>query len=500
MKISTYREDLENILHNVGLVLIALGLCMAVPLVISLVAGEWASALDLFISLCLTVAAGDLLYFFLRPRGRVTWNQGLVIVALSWLAAMLFSAFPLYLNGHYASYLDACFESMSGLATTGLTLVHDLDHMAYGMNFWRHFIMFLGGQGIVVLVVSYFMAGSSAAAQLYVSEGRESILPNVVESSRFIWRVSVAYLAAGTVSLGLCLILEGMTPVRSFFHAACLFMAGFDTGGFTPQSMSVLYYHSLPVELITIAFMVLGMLNFAVQYEVWRGRPRELVKNIENRTLAFTLLLTLAMVLAGLTLAGTFGGFAADLRRGAYQLVSGHSGTGFMTVYGPQMGARWGDLALFALTIAMALGGCSCSTSGAIKAIRVGIMGKELKLRAKRALSPASAVVVERFHHIRDYVLTQELTATAFLVTLLYLGLYLLGTLVGLFYGYGLTASAFESVSAAGNVGLTTGVTSFAMPTLLKVVYIFEMWAGRLEVLAVVAMFAFLFRWTRRGR
>ncbi|MGQ9536272.1 MAG: hypothetical protein ACUVRX_02835 [Actinomycetota bacterium] len=112
--------------------------------------------------------------------------------------------------------MDACFESMSGLATTGLTLVHDLDHMAYGMNLWRHLIMFLGGQGIVVLVVSYFMAGSSVAAQLYVGEGRESILPNVVESSRFIWRVNVAYLVAGTLSLGTCLILEGMAPVRSF--------------------------------------------------------------------------------------------------------------------------------------------------------------------------------------------------------------------------------------------------------------------------------------------
>ncbi|MGQ9703964.1 MAG: hypothetical protein ACUVS1_05200 [Actinomycetota bacterium] len=88
------REDLENIFHYVGLVLIALGLCMAIPLVVSLVAGEWASALDLFASLCLTVGVVNLLFFLLRPRGRVTWNQGLVIVALSWLAAMFFPPCP----------------------------------------------------------------------------------------------------------------------------------------------------------------------------------------------------------------------------------------------------------------------------------------------------------------------------------------------------------------------------------------------------------------------
>ncbi len=148
--------------------------------------------------------------------------------------------------------------------------------------------------------------------------------------------------------------------------------------------------------------------------------------------------------------------------------------------------------------MAMGLGGCSCSTSGAVKAIRVGIMGKDIKRRVRKTLSPSSAVVLERFHHIRDYTLNEELASTAFLVTLLYLGLYFLGTVVGLFYGYGLTASAFESVSAAGNVGLTTGLTSWTMPALLKVTYIFEMWAGRLEVLAVLAMFVFLLRLGRR--
>lgn len=128
------------------------------------------------------------------------------------------------------------------------------------------------------------------------------------------------------------------------------------------------------------------------------------------------------------------------------------------------------------------------------------MIGKDLKRRIRKALSPYWAVVLVRFHHIRDYTLNEELTSTAFLVTILYLALYLLGTVVGMFYGYGLTASAFESVSAAGNVGLTTGVTAWTMPTLLKMVYIFEMWAGRLEVLAILAMFAFLISAGRRWR
>ncbi len=494
------RKDLENIFHYVGVILIVLGLCMVIPMVISMVAGEWRVVLEFLVAAGITVGIGNILFFSMHSRGRVTWNQGLVIVALAWFFAMLFAAVPLYLSGHYASFLDACFESMSGLATTGLTLVHDLDHMAYGMNLWRHLIMFLGGQGIVVLVITYFMAGSSTAMQMYVGEARESIMPNVIESSRFIWKVSVVYLAAGTLAMGFCLLLQGMAPVRSFFQSSCLFMAGFDTGGFTPQAMNVGYYRSLPVELITIVFMVLGMINFAVQHEVWRKRPGELVRNMETRTISVTIIITLGLVLAGISLAGTFGSFGAELRRGGYQLISGHTGTGFMTVYGQQMGARWGDLALFGIIVAMALGGCAGSTSGAIKAFRVGVLAKEVKVKIKQALSPASAVVVERVHHIRDFNMTEKLVSAALFTTLLYVLLFILGTVVALFYGYGFTASVFESVSAAGNVGLSTGLTSYNMPALLKVVYIFEMWAGRLEILAVVVMFAYFLNMLRRGR
>jgi len=477
-----------------------LGLCMLIPLVISIIAGEWPSVLDFIISAALTIGVGNLLYFGLPARGRVTWNQGLVIVALSWFLAMLFSALPLYLSGHFASYLDACFDAMSGLATTGLTLIHDLDHLSYGMNLWRHLIMFLGGQGIVILVIAYFVAGSSTAAQMYTGEGRESIMPNVIESSRFIWKVSVVYLAVGTLSLGICLLLQGMAPVRSFFQSSCLFMAGFDTGGFTPQALSIMYYHSLPVELITMVFMMLGMFNFAVQYEVWQRRPRELYRNMETRVLTSSVLFTLFLVVAGLIIFGTYSTFGAAVRRGAYQLISGHSGTGFMTVYSTQLGTRWGEIALFVLIIAMGLGGCACSTSGAIKAFRVGVLLKSIKLKIKQALSPASAVVKERIHHIKDFDMTEGLMSAALITTLLYIGLYLLGTLVGLLYGYGLTEAAFESVSAAGNVGLTTGLSSYTMPNLLKMIYILEMWAGRLEVLAVVVMAAFFINFLRRGR
>ncbi len=494
------RKDLENIFRYVGMVLVALGLSMFLALAVSAAAGEWSGALSFFFSACLTAGVGNILYFSLRSRRGVTWNQGLVIVALTWFFSMLFAALPLYLSGHYASYLDACFEAMSGLTTTGRTLVHDLDHMAYGVSFWRHFLHFMGGQGIVIMVLTYFVGGTGTAVQMYMGEARESIMPNVIESSRFIWKVSVTYLMTGTLALGICLLAEGMAPVRSFFQASCLFMAGFDTGGFAPQALNVGYYHSLPVELITVVFMVLGMTNFAVQYEVWRGRPGELVKNMELRVMFITMLLLAGLVLASLMRAEVFQSAGACLRRSVYHVVSAQSTTGFSTLPGQHIAHRWGDLALYIIAMAMLLGGCACSTAGGIKSFRIGIIWKETKLRLRKSLSPASSVMVERFHHIREVTMTDAMTRTVMHITLLFVLLFLLGMTVALLYGHDLHTAIFESASAGGNSGLTTGVIDYTMPAPLKLVFIFQMWAGRLELLAVVVTIAYFLSMLGRGR
>ena len=125
--------------------------------------------------------------------------QGMSLVGLSWLAAMFLGAIPLFLSGHWGSYLDACFDAMSGFATTGLVLVQDLDHLALSHNLWRHLMMFIGGQGIVIVALSFFVRGLSGAFKMYVGEARdERVLPNVVHTARFIWLVSIIYLILGS--------------------------------------------------------------------------------------------------------------------------------------------------------------------------------------------------------------------------------------------------------------------------------------------------------------
>ena len=494
MILKPLREDFKIIGFYLGKIILGLAMVMAIPILFALCFGELNPVLDFSLSLEISILLGLLLVKVCHTDKDLNWMQGMIVVSLSWLVAMILGAIPLYLSGHWKSFLDACFDAMSGFATTGLALVQDLDHLSYTHNLWRHLIMFLGGQGIVVVALSFFVRGFSGAFKMYVGEARdEKIMPNVINTSRFIWLVSIVYLILGTLSLGLTGIFNGMKPFNSFFHGACNFMAAFDTGGFSPQSQNILYYHSFAYEVITVILMVLGALNFKLHYHLWMGNRKELIKNIETRTLFVTIVATFSVVVVGLAQTGIYPAAATLFRKGFYQLISGHTGTGFQTIYAQQFGGEWNPLALVGVILAMALGGAVCSTTGAIKMLRIGIIFKAFKEDLKRIIMPERAIVIEKFHHIREVFLEDKLVRSALMITLAYIILYGLGALVGMFYGYPFLEALFESTSAAANVGLSCGITNIGMPAALKVTYILQMWAGRLEFMSVFTIFGFLF-------
>ncbi len=294
-------QDIKNIGYYLGRIMIGLGLAMFVPVALGIAFGEINPVFDFLIGIEATLIFGLLLTKLCFTDRDLNWMQGMIVVSLSWLVAMALGAIPLYLSGHWKSYLDACFDAMSGFATTGLTLVQDLDHLSLTHNLWRHLIMFIGGQGIIIVALSLFVKSAAGAFKMYVGEARdERILPNVIQTSRFIWAVSATYLILGTIALGITGILNGMKPANAFFHGACVFMAAFDTGGFAPQSQNILYYHSLPYEVITVVIMILGALNFKLHYHLWMGNRKEILKNIESVTLFITIMITFLITAFGL--------------------------------------------------------------------------------------------------------------------------------------------------------------------------------------------------------
>lgn len=489
-------EDIKNIGYYLGKIIIGLSLTMLAPVIIGFAFKEINPVLDFLIAAEIALTFGLILTKLCRTEKDLSWMQGMIVVSLSWLAATVLGAIPLFLSGHWKSFLDACFDAMSGFATTGLVLVQDLDHLSYTHNFWRHLIMFIGGQGIVIVAISFFVKGAAGAFKMYVGEARdEKILPNVIHTSRFIWLVSIVYLILGTLALGLTGILNGMKPVNAFFHGACNFMAAFDTGGFSPQSQNILYYHSLPYEVITVVIMILGALNFKLHYHLWIGNRKEIWKNIETTGLFITIIITFFITAVGLTQSLIYPKAIVLFRKGFYQLISGHTGTGFQTIYPIQYINEWNHLALVGVIFAMALGGAVCSTTGAIKMLRIGIIFKALLEDIKRIILPEKAIIVQKFHHIKEAFLTDKQVRAAFLITLAYLVLYGIGAIIGMFYGHPFLNSLFESTSAAANVGLSCGITGAGMPSGLKITYILQMWAGRLEFMSIFTLLGFFVAW-----
>ncbi len=494
MLIRPQLQDIKIIGYYLGKIIAGLSLIMCIPLVLGLCVAEFNPALDFVIAITSGLIIAFLLIRLCKISADLNWMQGMLVVSLAWLCAMFLGAIPLYLSGHWKSFLDACFDAMSGFATTGLILVSDLDHLSLTHNLWRHLMMFIGGQGIVIIVLSLMVRSASGAFKMYVGEGRdERILPNVIHTARFIWAVSMVYFLLGTASLTLVQVIQGIKPGSALFQGVCLFMAAFDTGGFAPKSQNILYYHSLPLEIITMIIMILGALNFNLHYALWHGRKRNLFKDIEIRSLLFTISLLFIFVAVGLNRAGVYPNLLANFRKGFYQFLSAHTGTGYVTIYSYQFFKEWPTLGIVALILAMGLGGCICSTTGGIKALRIGVIFKATLQDIKQIMLPEASKITQKFYHIKEVILEDRMARSACLITIFYLILYILGALVGVFCGYPFLQSWFESTSAAANVGLSCGITQPGMPAILKITYILQMWAGRLEFMSIFTLIGFLF-------
>jgi len=492
-------DDLRLIGFYLGKVLGGLGLVMLVPVPVAIALQEWNAAAALTLGAAVSLGIGWLSDAHLETRRTLSWAHGMVIVALAWIVGSAFAAIPMHVTGRFTTALGAYFEAVSALTTTGMSVIHDLDHLETSMGLYRHLLQLAGGLGIIIVILALFSAGGSRVGALYVSEARdERILPNVLRTSRFIARVTLAFAAASLLTLTPALVHAGFAPLRALEHAIALFASSFATGGFSLMQASVAYYHSAPVELIVMLIMFAGMLSFALHHALWSGDVREFLAHLETRTLAVTGTALLVLLSLGLT-QGTYGEVAALVRKGLFTLLSAVSSTGHQVNIGEIYLTDWGVLAPAAIVGAMAIGGMASSTAGGIKALRVGIAFKGVVHDIRRFLLPESAVVVTSYHVGRRRILRPETTRAATTVLLLFVLSFLLGTMTALITEeVDLTEALFEGVSIGSNIGISIGVVGPAMSIPLQAVYVVQMILGRLEFVAVLVLLGYLFSFRRR--
>jgi len=495
-------EDLRLIGFYLGKVIGGLGLVMLVPVPVALALGERNAAAALVLGASIALTVGWLSDAHLETRRTLSWAHGMVIVALAWIVGSAFAAIPMHVSGRFTGALGAYFEAVSALTTTGMSVIHDLDHLETSMGLYRHLLQIAGGLGIIIVILALFSAGGSRVSTLYVSEARdERILPNILRTSRFIARVTVVFLITSTALLTAALLHAGFAPLRAIEHAIALFFSSFATGGFSLMQASIGYYHSWAVELIVMLLMFAGMLSFALHHALWSGDLKEFTAHLETRTLALTGGTFLLLLSLGLVREGTYSDLASLARKGLFTLLSAISSTGHQVNAGDTFATDWGVLAPAALVGAMAIGGMASSTAGGIKALRVGLAIKGVVHDIRRFLLPESAVVVTSYHVGRRRILRPEAARAATTVLLLFVLSFLLGTMTALLSGdVDVTEALFEGVSVGANIGISIGVVTPEMPRLLQAVYIVQMILGRLEFVAVLVLVGYLLSFRRGSR
>jgi trk system potassium uptake protein TrkH len=497
------RQDLYIILRDLGLLVPVVGLMATLSLLVPLAFGEGFAFAPLAITAGISFALGAALYFPFRNAGEAELKHGMIIAAFGWLLVAALGSLPfvltaLFAEGNGASETllyfkdpaSAFFEAVSGYTGTGLTMAARADLLPKTLQWWRSFTEWIGGMGVIVLMLAILAGPRPGAARysLYYAEARgEKIHPSVTSTLRTMWWIFLLYTFISIVALWGA----GMPVWESINHA----MTAISTGGFSVTDNSIATYDSVAIEIVLIPIMFLGAISFAVHYEMIRGKGQVLWRDFQTRWfLAIALIGVVFLTLENLLVIGGSGA----VRHSAFQLVSAITCTGFQSVPSADLLSVWSPTGKLLLAAAMFIGGAAGSTAGGIKIMRMLILLKGVQWRFRKIVSPRKAIVPFRIgvstidesevgHRLEDAALI------AFLWLIL-LGLGIVILLHTVSQDYTLSDVVFEVASAQGNVGLSVGITQPTMSLASKLMLCFNMWIGRLEIIPVLMLVRALFR------
>lgn len=464
--------------RTVGNVLLIEAGLMLLPVLTALIYHE--SPVPFLIPLAVTALVGFLLGRVKAGRGVFTAREGFVIVGLSWILMSLSAAVPFVLAGDIPNYLDAVFETVSGLTTTGATILSDVEALSRAGQFWRLFSHWIGGMGILVFIMAVLPLAGDRSMHIMRAEVPGPVVGKVVPKARQTARILYIIYFVLTVIETVMLVCGGMP----FFDALLHSFATAGTGGFSTKALSIGAYHSVYIEMVTGTFMLLFGVNLSLYFLILVGSWRDAVKNEELRW--YLGIVAFAVVTIAANLTRVYGSFGEALRYAYFQVASVITTTGFSTADF----ARWPSYSQAMLVLLMFVGGCAGSTAGALKVSRVAILCKDALTELRRMLRPRSVVQV-RFEGKTVQTGTLRAVQGFFFA---YILLLLAGTLIVSLDNVDFTTSFTATLACLSNVGPGLGPVGpmggfgFFSPG-VKVALIFEMLLGRLELYPILLLF-----------
>lgn len=466
------------VIHVTGVILRLFGLMFLAPAGVALYYGERSDAVMFVLTGLTSAAAGHLM---MRARGPGPEDlrrvEGLAIVAATWLLLAQFAALPYIASG--MSEIDAVFEAMSGLTTTGATVMRDFSQYGRGMFFWRALTQWLGGMGVIALFVAVLPRFAIGGRQLFFAEAPgptdDKLTPQIRKTAAALWSVYAGLTAMQIIAL----VGVGMP----LYDSVCNTFATLAAGGFSPHPQSIMGYGNPAAEWIITVFMFLAGANFALHYRMLRGELKVFYRDEEFRAYLGIVVVTTAMVV--LFVGPSAGDFIDRLRIAAFQVVSIITTTGFASVDFN----LWNEQAKMVLLVLMFIGGCAGSASGGPKVVRQVLIARYTLLELRRTVHPRGVLPVK----LGGRVVPEDVMRGVLVFFLFYLLVFAVCTVIVISLGADIMTGLTATIATLGNIGPgfnTVGpMASFAdLHPVSKVVLTAAMWIGRLEVLTVLAL------------
>ena len=432
------------------------------------------------IGILLVVGAGPALLLpkstnSMRPR------EGFVTVALSWIFLSIFGALPAFISGVIPNYIDAVFEVISGFSTTGVSVLPFIEGLPEGIIFWRSFTQWLGGMGVLILVLAILPAGERGVYNLMRAEApgpaSERIVPRLRKTALILYAIYMVLSVLQTVFL----ICGGMGVFDSLINM--FGTAG--TGGFSDRDLSIGAYNSAYFDYVVGAFMVLFSVNYGLYFAAVSRRFMQVRKNTELKVFLGIILVSTALIVVNLMTSGVFKSFGDAARHSFFQVASLSSSTGFSTANIK----LWPEFSQTLLLILMAIGACASSTGGGLKVIRVVMLFKSAMREMKKILHPRSVNVV----HINGQAVPDKTLTVVMHYFCIYVLIIILATLLLSFDSAGFDSSFAGVLSIISNAGAGFGfnsaVSNFSgFSVFSKLVLSVCMLIGRLEIFPVLIL------------
>ena len=473
-------SNYKTVFFTLGVLQIILGISMIIPIVIQIIYGELDSS---FIGAGIITIIFGILFFLanLDHDKKLNLQQAFLLTSLSWLSIAIFGSLPFVFSSLQLSITDSLFESMSGITTTGSTIIINLNDSPKGILLWRALLQWLGGIGIIVMAITLMPIMNVGGMQLFKissNDASEKILPKSKE-----------------IALSLILIYSGLTFICSIFYkifgmnyfdSITHAMTTIATGGFSNYNESIGYFNSATIEITAIIFILLGSIPFIAYIKFLNGNKRIFISDSQIRT--FIKIIIISIIILFFYLAFQNKNFSEiNLRSISFNVVSILTGTGYVT----QQFDNWGNFPLIFFLILMFIGGCAGSTTCGIKIFRVQILYLFLVNQLKKIIYPRGIFVIKYDSNNVDDKFMSSIISFIYLYIIIFFVITALLSLSGLDFVTSISAAATSISNVGPGLGTIIGPNgNFSqLPDFSKWVLSFGMILGRLELFAILVLF-----------